>query len=164
MKMRSNRVFIGFLIVAIAIFAITFSYYFINTNSGLTKSEINKIVFNLQPDSVDYFLICPTDFHRTIVNDTIYVRNAENIRKLCLEIKKMKKYSPNHPSTVWNAIIKVKLKSKETQNFFIEITQSDERNGTCLWIMKENKFGKFNLGEYRNDNLGKLIETIVLKN
>lgn len=152
------------IIVGISVMILGFSYYLVNINTGLTKKEVLNIVHELNADSIEYFMFCPTTFYRTIVKDTLYISDYESIKKLSNELVRIKKYSPNHPMTEWNVKIKVKLKSKVMQNFHIDITQaSDDRNGTCLWIIKESFWGEFNLGEYRNDALGEVIKGLIVE-
>jgi len=151
------------IIISISVLVLGFSFYFVNINSGLTKKDVLEVVYGLNADSIEYFMFCPTTFHGSIVKDTLYISDYKSIKTLSDELVRIEKYSPNHPSTVWNLKIKVKLKSKAMQNFYINITQTDDTNGTCIWIMKESFWGEFNLGEYRNDNLGKIIIELINK-
>jgi hypothetical protein len=156
-----KKVKIYLTIIALAIMLIGFSFYTININTGLTKSEVISIVHNLNPDSIEYFIIYPTSFSKTLLKDELFISDFDHIKKLSGELVKLKKYAPNHPMTDWSLIIKVKTKSKDLQDFFFEITKSDERNGTCIWLMKESFGIEFNLGTYRNDRLGQVLEEII---
>jgi hypothetical protein len=150
-------------IAAITIIIIVLTYFYANISTGLTKSAVSSIIYNLKPDSIEYYLFYTEDTHNSIIRDTLFLRDTIGIRKITTELTNIEKYSFNHPITEWDVNIKIKFKNRPIQNFYIELAQSDERNGTCLTILKESSWGTFNLGEYRNDHLGKVIKDLVKK-
>ncbi len=155
------KVKIYFSVAAIAFVGIVLSYYFININTGLKKTDILIITRQLNPSEIEYLMLYPTDASHSIVKDTLFVRNKESIKSLASEISKIKRHEPNHPIAEWNLKMKIKLIEEPLLKFRFDIIQSDEKNGTSIWITKESFWGEFNIGEYRNDNLEDIIISIV---
>jgi hypothetical protein len=162
--MLPNKVKIYISLIAVSLLVIVFTYYLINVNTGSTKPEILKTIKQLESETIEYYQFIPTAHQNSLVKDTLFISNRNSIESLTNALTQIEKFSPNHPMTEWNLKIKIKFKEVSLSKFCIEITQSDERDGTCLWIIKESFWGDFNLGEYRNDRLKSVIETILKEN
>jgi hypothetical protein len=136
-------------------------YYFININTGLTRSDILSSINNLSPDSIDYYILYPNSNVNLFLKDTLYITDIKEISSVTHELAKMKIFQANHPRANWMINLKIKFKDKELQNFHLEIMQADSSNGTCIWIFKDRPNTEFNLGSYRNDNLSNVLKDII---
>jgi len=94
-----------------------------------------------------------------LIEKPLVIRDKTNINNIAMEFRRMSKYSPNHPMSEWDIFLVVNF--KDNTKSWVEIYKNNDGNGCLIRIEKVTEFSVTNLGVYRNDNLGELIENIV---
>jgi hypothetical protein len=136
--------------------------YIIGSNSGLSKSETINLFQNLDSSNVDRIKIITFSRYKfkNFTKDTTSIYNKCYINDFAHEFKKM--YPINRGSMLadkWTVIIELELKTFDLTNVYLEV--NNKENGECEFrIMKHTWYGEFNLGLYRSDELGKVIEKV----
>jgi hypothetical protein len=84
----------------------------------------------------------------------ITISDPSIIKKIADALNSAEECSPKHPASTWSAWITIKTK---TSHFDFAVTQNDPENGTLINFTSGQAEG-WNLGDYRSNPLGPLLE------
>jgi len=92
------------------------------------------------------------------VYQELTITDHKEIQGLCGALNRAKLYAPNHPQTMWQAV--VELHNKNGMVSFYVTKTMDDKNGTLVYIFSHVTYGWL-YGVFRSDDLGAMLERIV---
>ena len=113
-------------------------------------NQIKAIVLLPYPDDPQY----------SLVGIPVTVTSRKEIDGLNIALGSAKKFYLNHPGTKWHVVVRLVTSSGNVD--FVVVRCFDNENGVFVEIMTKVHQG-WNVGEFRNDDLGTVIEGIVAR-
>jgi hypothetical protein len=134
-----------FIIYAIYLFMNSSNYVYPVLNSN--PAEITAIV--LSPENA-----IKTDFN--LVNHSITIDSDKSKFEILNALNRAKPYSADHPKPKWLCLLTI---VKQSEKYSCKIYSSTNK-GVLIYFYSHGSWG-FNLGEYRSDSLGTVLESIA---
>jgi len=160
---KYNNFRLVILIFALILGGITAVIYYLGANKGLPKKEVLSIIYNLNSYSINQVNFFPASVYNQIktINDTITINDKLLLNQISSKIVKLQSVNQcSSAYTKWSLNMRVELKDQTINNITIKINKMENGN-YYMRIMKETWFGSFNLGLFKNNELGYVIENIL---
>ncbi len=94
--------------------------------------------------------------HPAILLESKNLEHQRIISNFCQALQSSKTWKPIHPRSEWIVVIKIQ---REMDTSVFKVSKNDSKNGVLLYVYSYGTWG-WNLGKYRADALGKIIENI----
>lgn len=160
-----NKVRITMLIIAFSSGGIVALTYYLGSNKGISKSEILYIIQNLNSQKISHieFFSYSKSFLNYLDHDTIKIYDEAVKNLISLELNKLTfKEQYSSVSMVWGVKMRIVLEDESLNDIVFDISKM--MNGDCFfWVEKITWFGDFNLGHFRDNELGDIIEKIPVR-
>jgi len=118
-----------------------------------------KAVLECSANDIRIVVIKPySEYGTSLVYQELTITDHKEIQGLCGALNRAKLYAPNHPQTMWQAV--VELHNKNGMVSFYVTKTMDDKNGTLVYIFSHVTYGWL-YGVFRSDDLGAMLERIV---
>jgi hypothetical protein len=157
-----NKVRITMLIIALSLGGIVALTYYLGSNNGVPKSEILDIIQNLNSHKINHIELFSysKSFSNYQDNDTLVIYDQAIKDKISLELNKLSSIEQSSSASIsWQVKMRIVLEEELLNNIVFDISKM--KNGDCFfWLMKKTWFGDFNLGLFKDNELGNVLEKI----
>ena len=152
-RFERRDIYIASGILAILSFIFYAIYLFAN------RSNYIDPVLNAKPAEITAIVLSPENAIKTeynLVNRSITIDSYNSKFKILDALNRAKPHSTNHPNPKWLCLLTI---VKQSEKYSCKIYSSTNK-GVLIYFYSHGSWG-FNLGEYRSDSLGTILESIT---
>ena len=152
-RFERRDIYIASGILAILSFIFYAIYLFAN------RSNYIDPVLNAKPAEITAIVHSPENAIKTeynLVNRSITIDSYNSKFKILDALNRAKPHSTNHPNPKWLCLLTI---VKQSEKYSCKIYSSTNK-GVLIYFYSHGSWG-FNLGEYRSDSLGTILESIT---
>jgi hypothetical protein len=129
-------------------------------NKDCNGKEAIRVMKSLDANSVSQIIIKPFSnrAYKSLSEKNIYIQEKDKIIKIIDFLKNANDAIENHPHSIWNCILVLKLSDGRIFDCHISCT---DNNGTLIYINSNEDYG-WHYAVFKNNKLKALLESIVV--
>ena len=134
-------------------------FYLLISNDIKTR-EVILLMKELDANNVNQIFIKPHSniAYKSLSEKNIYIQEKDKIIKIIDFLKNANDAIENHPHSIWNCILVLKLSDGRIFDCHISCT---DNNGTLIYINSNEDYG-WHYAVFKNNKLKALLESIVV--